>query len=139
MPQEVLDFIKGERVGVIAVQMPDGSPHGATVHFAFMENPSTFIFMTSPDYKKSEPLKRGPTRASFVIGTSEAVMKTLQIDGEAQLAESEEVKKIYFEKFPEKAGKNLTALFFTFTPAWWRFTDWTKPKGKMVLSSEEAR
>ena len=136
MKKEVLDFLKTQRVGVFAVKMLDGSPHGATVHFAHLESPFTFIFLTSPAYKKLEPLRQGESAASFVIGTTEEVMKTLQMDGVAKLADTEELRASYFGKFPEKLNKHPDDVFFIFTPTWWRFTDWTTPQGKVILTSE---
>ena len=136
MKKEVLDFLKTERVGVLAVKMPDGSPHGATLHFASSEDGITFVFHTSPSYRKVEALKQGDTAASFVVGTSEEIMKTLQMDGIAKFEDTEEIRRVYFEKFPEKLKKPSDGLFFTFTPTWWRFTDWKTPQGKVVLTSE---
>ncbi len=136
MQQEILDYIRSQRVGVLAVKMMDGSPHGATVHFAHMENPLTFIFLTSPSYKKVEPLRKGDSPASFVIGVSEDNMKTLQMDGVARLLDTEELRTAYFKKFPEKLDKHPDDVFFVFTPFWWRFTDWTTPQGKMIVASQ---
>lgn len=139
MYQEMLAFLRTKRVGVISVEMLDGSPHGAAVHFAHTEKPLAFIFLTDRKYRKSEPLlNRGITRASLVIGSSEDEMKSLQIDGEAALSEDQELKKIYFSKFPDKLGKyqGPDDIFFTFTPTWWRYTDWRKPEGKVILTSD---
>jgi uncharacterized protein YhbP (UPF0306 family) len=136
MKQEALDFLKTQRTGVLAVAMPDGMPHGATLHFAHIENPVTFIFKTTRTYKKVEALEKGEAKASFVVGTTEEVMKTVQIDGIAKMADTDEIRKAYFEKFPEKKYKDAEDIFFVFTPTWWRFTDWTTPQGKMVWSSE---
>ena len=77
MPQEALDFIHSQRTGVIAVKMLDASPHAATVHFAYEHDSRTFLFLTTPTYRKLEPLRAGETAASFVIGTTEEVNKTL--------------------------------------------------------------
>jgi uncharacterized protein YhbP (UPF0306 family) len=142
MNQEILDYIKSQRVGVLAVEMLDGSPHAATVHFAHTENPLQFFFETYRDYRKAEPLfERKITRASLVIGTDEITMKTLQLDGQVRLIETEEKElydEIYFGKFPAKKEKSKDPkfVFFTFIPSWWRFTDWTKPTGKLILTSE---
>ena len=146
MNKEALEFLKKERVGVLSVEMMDGSPHGATVHYAHTEDPLIFYFETYRDYRKAEPLfGREKTRASFVVGSDESNMKTLQLDGEVELLKEEELdnfKKLYFyEKFPEKIEKmesgDINFVFFKFTPTWWRFTDWTTPKGKMIWSSED--
>jgi uncharacterized protein YhbP (UPF0306 family) len=136
MPPEALEFLKHERVGVLAVRMKDGSPHAATVHFAVAPESSTFIFLTSPTYRKVEPLKQGDTAASLVVGTNEEVMKTLQLDGVARLEDSEEIRSAYFGKFPEKQGKHRDDLVVTFRPSWWRYTDWTFPDGKTIFLSD---
>ena len=86
MNKEALEFLKKERVGVLSVEMMDGSPHGATVHYAHTEDPLIFYFETYREYRKAEPLfGREKTRASFVVGSDESNMKTLQLDGEVCL------------------------------------------------------
>jgi len=143
MKPEILDYIKSQRVGVLAVEMLDGSPHGSTVHFAHIENPLQFFFETSKLYRKAEPLfGREISRATFVIGSDESNMKTLQMDGEMRLIKDDERKLIdviYLGKFPEKKEKSgdSKVIFFTFIPTWWRFTDWTTPQGKMILTSDK--
>ena len=143
MNREILDYIKTQRLSVLAVEMLDGSPHGATVHFAHMENPLMFFFETNRAYRKSEPLlQQELTRASLVIGFDESNIKTLQLDGDVRLLKDEEntlFDEIYLNKFPEKTEKmaaNPELLPFVFLPKWWRFTDWTKPEGKVILTSE---
>ncbi len=142
MDQKILDYINSQRVGVLAVEMLDGSPHAATVHFANTEDPLQFYFETYREYRKAEPLfGKNMTRASFVIGSSESDMKTLQIDGEARLITEEEKElfdAIYFGKFPNKKEKSLDPkfVFFIFNPTWWRYTDWAGPNGKEILTSD---
>lgn len=141
MPSEVLDYLKTQRIGVLSVEMLDGSPHGATVHFAHTENPFIFYFETYREYRKAEPLfGREKTRASFVVGSDENNMKTLQLDGVAELIKEEEKEiydSIYFGKFPNKLEKSKDPkfVFFKFTPHWWRFTDWATQQGKIILTS----
>lgn len=142
MTPEILNYIKSQRVGVLAVEMLDGSPHGATVHFANTDDPLVFFFETYEEYRKAEPiLKNKKTRATFVIGSDESNMKTLQLDGEVELLkrDDETIESIYLKKFPEKKEKSLTMpniVFFKFAPTWWRFTDWTKSEGKYILTSD---
>ena len=50
MDNSVIEYLKTQRVGVLAVEMPDGSPHAATVHFAHTESPLVFYFETNRDY-----------------------------------------------------------------------------------------
>ena len=141
MNQEILDYIKSQRIGVLAVEMPDGSPHAATVHFANAENPLIFYFETDRDYRKSEALfGRDKSRASFVVGVDDQNKKTLQIDGEVRFIKDSEEKlfrEVYFSKFPEKIAKiTPQKVFFLLTPTWWRYSDWTGPKGKVVITSD---
>lgn len=141
MDSRILDFLKTQRVGVLAVEMLDGSPHAATVHFAHSDEPFVFYFETNRDYRKAEPLYGRPsTRATFVVGTDENAMKTLQLDGVAQLLAPEELatyEKVYLDKFLEKKKKVGDPKFvcFKFTPTWWRFTDFKTPEGKLILTS----
>lgn len=143
MRQEILDYIASKRIGVLAIEMMDGSPHGATVHYAHAHNPLVFYFETYRHYRKAEPLfEREVSRASFVVGVDESDMKTLQMDGMVQLLKPEEqatFDQVYLGKFPEKKEKAADAkfVFFTFTPTWWRFTDWTTPEGKQIWSSQD--
>ena len=143
MNQEVIEYIKTQRAGVLAVEMMDGSPHGATIHFAHTENPLMFLFETNREYRKCEALfGRKTTRATFVIGADEGNLKTLQMDGEVRLMtdiENEELfRGLYLEKFPKKKAKaeGPDTVAFLFIPKWWRFTDWTKPEGKLILTSD---
>lgn len=140
MPSEIYDFLDSQRVGVVAVEMEDGSPHGATVHFAYRTDPFAIVILTERKYTKMRPLlTNGPTRASFVVGTDERTTKTLQLDGVATLPKGEECESVYFAKFPDKKDKYNSPddVFFIFTPKWWRFTDYSTPSGKHVRSSAE--
>ena len=107
-----------------------------------LKNPLLFYFETYRDYRKSQPLYgRDVTRASFVVGSDEKNMKTLQLDGTVQLLKPEErpvFDIVYLGKFPEKKKKadDPKFVFFKFMPTWWRFTDWTTPQGKIILTSD---
>ena len=141
--QNILDYLKTQRICVLAVEMLDGSPQAATVHFAHTEDPLVFFFETYRDYRKAEPLfGREITRASLVIGSDESNMQTLQLDGEIRFIQPDEKKLFetnYLEKFPKKKEKASDPKFvpFLFTPTWWRFTDWTRPEGKIIISSAD--
>jgi uncharacterized protein YhbP (UPF0306 family) len=139
-PTAVISYIESNRILVLAVQMPDGSPHAATVHYAYDAARNLFIFETYREYRKMEAFaSTGTTRASLVIGSSESDMRTLQIDGTARLLnDSDEGVVLYMKTFPEKQGKYEAQklVFFACTPTWWRFTDWTHADGKRVETSE---
>ena len=142
MIPEVQEYLKDQRVGVLAVEMLDGSPHAATVHFAL--SGGTFVFLTDSKYRKAQPFMDGSNvRSSFVVGTEEAPEgekeKTLQIDGVARLAGNDDAthREAYLTKFPSKAKYDgPDDIFLVLTPTWWRFTDWSAPGGKTVWLSD---
>lgn len=140
MDNDIHEYLEGQNVCVFAIEMNDGAPHAATVHFATTGVASAFVFLTSRAYRKSEPfLAKGSARASVVVGSNEGDMRTFQADGIARALTEDDValKDAYFKKFPKKAEKydESSDIFITFTPSWWRFTDWTAPQGKTVRSS----
>lgn len=143
MQKHILEYLNTQRIGVLAVEMPDGSPHAATVHFAHADEPLVFYFETDPQYRKTESLTgRDKSRASFVVGVDGNDLKTFQLDGYVQLltpTEQEEFERVYLRKFPEKKDKYKGQILFTFTPTWWRFTDWTTPQGKQIWTNEEEK
>ncbi len=104
MHPDIFAFLEKQRVSVLAVEMPDGSPHAATVHFAYSQNPFLFIFETYREYRKSEALfGREESRASLVVGFQEGkASKTFQLDGVVRLlSESElDLRAKYLQKFP---------------------------------------
>lgn len=142
MDPKILTYLESQRIGVLAVEMMDGSPHAATVHYAHNENPLVFYFETYKEYRKAEALVgRDKSRASFVVGCNEDNMKTLQLDGFVELVKSDEMgvfDEVYLGKFPNKKEKAKANkfVFFKFTPTWWRFTDWTGPEGKVIILSD---
>ena len=143
MRPEILAYLQSQHIGVLAVEMLDGSPHGATVHFAYTESPLQFFFETHREYRKTEALfGRETSRATFVIGADEQHKVTFQLDGNVRLLTPEEqhqIQDVYLNRFPDKTEKSQEArvVFFTFLPNWWRFSDWTRPEGKLILTSEE--
>lgn len=146
MNKEIQDFVKNSRVAVFSVLRKDGTPHGATLHMSAKEDVSEIYFFTEKAYRKSEALLGGgKVPATVVVGFSEDEMKTLQLDGEAQMVSDEqlsEVQRIHFSKITEaEQYKDDPEMYFVrFTPTWWRYTAWNKNEGgevnKEIVSSE---
>ncbi len=137
----MFEYIGSQRACAVALEMLDGAPHAATVHFAHVNEPLNFIIQTNPHSRKGEPLlAKTQVRTSLVVGLVEVAggkEKTFQLDGEAQVIEKDDpLVKVYLDKFPEKAGKWAEDIFFKVTPKWWRFTDWSKLEGKTILNSD---
>lgn len=124
MDQKALDLLKNSRTCVLSVCLPDGSCHGATMHFSVQENPLVVYIQTENTSMKCQKL---PTKASVVVGFSEETMQTLQMDGEIQRASDlEEIYKIHYAKNPtaEKYKNDPGTVFLAFTPTWWRYSDY---------------
>ena len=139
---EILDYIREQRLCVLAVEMLDGSPHAALVHFAHQENPLIFVIQTNPNSRKAELISVGrEARVSLVIGLEEVPNgkdKTLQIDGVAKLVQSDEVlSRIYLDKFAENTGQWDDHIYLSVKPVRWRYTAWNGP-GKKPLIIENA-
>lgn len=139
MREEVINYLKKERTCVLAVEMPDGSPHAATVHYVHTLDPFQIVFLTEKGYKKAQPfMEKTDVRSAVVIGTQEQEMKSIQLNGTAKVTQDQDLIDAYYHKFQEKDKKNLTSedVFLLFTPSWWRFTDWTLPEGKTIFESD---
>jgi len=136
MKDEMINFINNNRVSVLSISLLNGYPHGSTVHFAFDEKTFSFIFMTSPDYEKVQPIKEnGETLGSLVVGLSEEDKKTAQFNGKVNLTEDQNLISVYFKKFPEKKDVSDGEVFLAFKPDKWKYTDWNKPEGKTMLKN----
>lgn len=138
MDERINNFLTAERLGVLAVELLDGSPHAATMHFAHIAEPFTILFVTSKSYRKAERiLQSGETRASFVVGVSEQSLKTMQIDGIIRSITDEQTINSYLQKFPEKKEKidNPEELLLALTPTWWKFEDYKAPEGQKTIES----
>jgi general stress protein 26 len=128
---------------VLAVETADGSPHAATVHFAHAEDPFAFYFETHSESRKGGALlAKEEVRASLVVGSNENDLRTLQLDGTLSILSADQralFDGVYLGKFPEKTEKLTDPKFLTltFVPQWWRFTDWTAPQGKIILTSDD--
>lgn len=141
MDDRILEFLSSQRVGVLALVLPDGTVHGATLHYAHTDEPLACYFLTEAATRKAQAFESNlSVKASFVIGTDETTMKTLQMDGVVEKLSTSEYElfdAVYLGKFASKSekAKSPTGLRLKFTPLWWRYTDFKSLQGKLILSS----
>ena len=125
---------------VLAVALPDGSPHGAVVHFSSERDPLRFFIMTYPTVKiEAIRASGGASKAAIVIGCSEKEFVTLQMRGDVRIVsernELEHIHKIHYAKHPESEKyKNVDTIFLELIPTWWRYTDLKTHSGAIVSS-----
>lgn len=141
MNSDVLEFLAGNEVGVLAIQMPDNTPHAATMHFSFTVDPFAIYFLTSDDTKKGAvAFNQDSTPAAVVVGAHAEAEQELQLNGMLEKIPENEFEATLAEHL-EKVPSHKDYAFdghhslFRFTPTWWRFTDWTEDPTK-VISSE---
>lgn len=141
MQKEIIEYLNSQNIGVLALEMPDGSPHAAAMHFALSKDGLAFYFETNKKYRKAEALLGVESvPASLVVGASESNPRTLQVDGAACIIPEKEkaaFEEAYFAKFPNKKAKaaDPDLIFFKLTPTWWKYFDFsTNPK--VVLESK---
>ncbi len=141
MDQRVIEFLKKNRVSVLSTMLPDGYPHGATLHYSHQENPLEFYFSTENNSRKCQALLDGKAvKGSLVIGFSEEEWITLQMDGEVQaILDAEELKtakSIHYPKHPnsQKFENDPATIFLKFTPKWWRYTDYNTDPYTLLAS-----
>jgi hypothetical protein len=134
MESRAIDYLLKNRVGCLALAMPDGKVHTAALHYSQDDNPVRLLFQTGSDTKKAQAFHAGKAQASFTIGFSEEEWLTLQIDGVARLltsaGEIEQFKSIHHAKHP-RAAKYFgpETICIELTPDWYRFTDFnTQPE-----------
>ncbi len=140
MEHSIYDYLAQEPIGVLTVLLPDGSPHSATVHYSSQLDPLTLYISTDQKTRKAEVFKtQDSTKASFVVGVSEATWLTLQMHGEANVVrDPEELKAaqaIHYAKHPKALPyKNDDTIVIKFTPTWWRYSDYTARPPKIIQS-----
>ncbi|PIR45313.1 MAG: hypothetical protein COV10_00295 [Candidatus Vogelbacteria bacterium CG10_big_fil_rev_8_21_14_0_10_51_16] len=131
-------FLDKERVCVLAVPLADGSPHAAAMHYSNTYQPLKLYFQTGKESLKCRALRAGDmARASVVVGFNETEMLTLQMRGMLRevtaQGELEALWRVHYRKQPQaEQYKGPDSAFLEFTPAWWRYTDFTTDPETMI-------
>jgi general stress protein 26 len=131
MNEQILKLLKKERIGVLAVSLNTGEPHCAVMHFSVDYESKKLFFQTSPTVKtKAIQENGGKTHASVVVGLNDVDFVTLQMRGEIAIVtdktEIEHIAVTHYRKLPEaEKYRDADTIFLSFTPTWWRYTDFT--------------
>ncbi len=142
MINQILKFLEKHGVCSLTVSLPDGSIHGAALHFSHSNDPFALYFSTKKTTRKCQGLLNGETvQGSFVVGFSEEEWITVQMDGEVKAIldknELEKIYKIHYSKHPdiEKYKDQPDKIVLSFTPKWWRYSDYS-PDTPIIISSD---
>lgn len=141
MDQKAVDFLNIERVSSLAVVMPDGTSHGAAMHYCFDSINNSIYFLTEKSCEKSKAVVNGKVAlASVVVGFDEKDNKvTVQLDGqltwETKTEELVQIKQVYFTKFPDTRKYDTTdSAYLVFNIIKWKYSDY-RSHPEIVITS----
>jgi uncharacterized protein YhbP (UPF0306 family) len=129
VPQQVLDYLKGENTVTLATASSDGVPHAST--FMYVNDGPELYFWARPTSTTAKHIQANP-RVSFAIDEYVEDLnkaKGIQGDGQCRVVSSgDDVARavgLFAEKFPSpSSGASTTNIsFFKITPASLQFID----------------
>jgi len=117
LKQDAIEFLKTNRLGVVATVNSERRPECATVHYFFDEDSWAIYLITRDSSRKYKNMIENPNVA-FVVGT-EMGRSTIQIEGMAHIIDKEEteefIKKSHVLKLVDNMVGDKTDPFFDFT------------------------
>ncbi|MGW7285865.1 pyridoxamine 5'-phosphate oxidase family protein [Streptomyces sp. NPDC054847] len=130
---ELVWFLRRNRLAVQASAAPDGSPQAAVVGFAVSDD-LEIVFDTVETTRKSLNLRADP-RIALVIGWDDAI--TVQIEGLADFPAGDELTRLqecYFRVYPDGRDRlswpGITHV--RVRPTWVRYSDFTQEPPHVV-------
>lgn len=129
---EVYEFLKSERLAVLATADENGRPEAALMGFAVSPE-LEIVFDTVKSSRKYPNLKKNP-RVAWVIGCSTEI--TVQYEGVAEELEGDALaryKRIYFEVFPDGPAREEWPgiTYFVVRPKWVRYCDYNPARRRI--------
>ncbi|MBI4034478.1 pyridoxamine 5'-phosphate oxidase family protein [Candidatus Saccharibacteria bacterium] len=123
-PEEVLEFINGQRLAVIATVDEGSQPEAAVLEFGELDD-FTIVIDAFESSRKIKNMQSN-NKVAVVIGWDGDI--TVQLEGTAHKLEGEELKRAktaYFAKNPRaKKWENTPGIvYFAIKPHWVRYSD----------------
>ena len=134
-----LEFLKKNKVGVLATISPEGGPHASLIYYV-CDDSFNIYFSTLESTRKFDAISHNP-RAAFTVATVD-IPQTLQIEGDASEITGEEKIKDKLSNLIEILESNntyywpitkmgaLRVVLMKLTPTWVRW-------GNFALQQEE--
>ncbi len=142
---ELLRFLRGHELAVLASSGPDGAPQAAVVGFAVTDE-LELVFDTVDYARKARNIRRDPRVAFVVGGMIPGDERTVQGEGVADEptgAELERLRAVYFERFPEGHERLASwpgLIHVRVRPDWIRYSDFDRSPPEIVeLSGAQLR
>jgi pyridoxine/pyridoxamine 5'-phosphate oxidase len=130
---ELLAFLRGQRLAVVATTSSAGAPQAAVVGIGVSDE-LEIVFDTLDSTRKAINLERDG-RIALVIGWDDE--QTVQIDGVADRpagAQLEALRRVYFAAYPDGPSRLAWPgiTYFRVCPTWIRYSDFRGPEAKVV-------
>lgn len=92
--QNVINFLRGRSVGVLATSSPTGEPHAAVVYFSFNEHTVRFYFITKRDTEKNHNLAQNDRAALAIYDAKQQA--TVQVKGQVvEVKDTQRIESIF--------------------------------------------
>lgn len=134
---DVLEFIKKQSLAVISTVTPDHKSESAVMAYSVKDD-LTLIMSTEPNTRKYQNIQNNQYVSVVIGGLKDD--PTLQIDGIAKILntlEETEAKTFALAQHPElKDYLSTTCKFFTISPVWLRYSDFSQNPPEIVEFNE---
>jgi len=129
---EVLRFLEGEKLAVLATASEDGRPEAALMGFEVTPE-LEIIFDTVRSFRKYPNLKKNPLVAWVMGCTSEISVQYEGVARELEGVELEKYEAIYSMKYPDPTRRERwpDLTFFLVRPTWVRYGDYNPGKRRV--------
>ncbi len=119
---ELVSFLRVYPNAVEASVAPDGAPQAAVVGVAVTDT-LELVFDTLGRTRKASNLRYN-AHIAFVLGGDDATVQYEGVADEPSGGELARLKRVYFERFPERRGRESPAdlTYFRARPLWIRYT-----------------
>jgi hypothetical protein len=139
--QDVLDFIRGERLAVEATMAASGAPQAAMVGIGVSER-LELVFDTLGSTRKAVNFRQNPRMAFVIGGFDPKDPRSVQFEGiadEPTGAELARVKAIYFAAYPDGPTRASWPgiTYVRVRPTWLRFSDY-RSDPPIIVEFDEA-
>src|SRR5262249_11737956 len=126
--QQLLDFLRQQRLAVQASVSPTGGPQAAVVGIAVTDR-FEIVFDTLAETRKAQNLRQNPRSALTIGGLTPGDERTVQFEGVADEPSGDDLERIkmaYYAAHPD--GPNRLSwpglIYVRVRPTWIRYSDY---------------
>ncbi len=133
---DLLDFMRGEPLAVVASVSDAGTPEAAVVGIAVTDQ-FEVVFDTLTGSRKARNLRTRPGVALVIGGLTPGDERTVQYEGiadEPPGRDLELAKELYFLRYPEGRARSAWpgVTYLRLRPIWIRFSDFNQDPPRVV-------